>query len=74
MITFIKRTNLQELDNIVYKMDNKIYFQIKKYIAKIKKRDMEEYKYGSSWIDNWLTNRDISKINRLLKSFSIVVV
>lgn len=76
MIKFIKRNNLQELENIVSKMelDSQIYVKIKKYLDKIEKRDMEDYKYGSSWIDKWCMNRDIAKINRLLKQFSIVVV
>lgn len=74
MIKFIKRTNLKELENIVSKIDDKTYAKIKKYIGKIEKRDVEEYKYGSSWIDKWFMRRDISKINSLLKPFSIVVV
>lgn len=74
MIKFIKRSNLKELENIVSKIDDKIYVKIKKYINKIEKRDIEEYKYGSSWIDRWFMRRDISKINSLLKPFSIVVV
>lgn len=76
MIKFIKRNNLQELENIVSKIDidTKIYDQIKKYLVKIEKRDMEDYKYGSSWLDKWCMNRDIAKINRLLKQFCIVVV
>jgi hypothetical protein len=78
MIKFIKRSNLKELGNIVSKIDDKIdektYEKIKKYISKIEKRDTEDYKYGSSWIDKWCMNRDIAKINRLLKPFSIVVV
>jgi|688.fasta_scaffold00680_23 hypothetical protein len=78
MIKFIKRTNLKELENIVSKIDDKIddktYAKIKKYISKIEKRDIEEYKYGSSWIDKWFMRLDISKINSLLKPFSIVVV
>ena len=74
MIKFIKRSNLKELENIVSKIDDKTYVKIKKYINKIEKRDIEEYKYGSSWIDRLFMRRDISKINSLLKSFSIVVV
>lgn len=76
MIKFIKRSNLQELDNIVSKMeiDNKISTKIKKYLTRIGKRDIEDYKYGSNWIDKWCINRDIAKINRILKPFSIVVV
>lgn len=78
MIKFIKRSNLKELGNIVSKIDEKIddktYEKIKKYISKIEKRDLEEYKYGSSWIDKWFMRRDISKINSLLKPFSIIVV
>jgi hypothetical protein len=74
MIKFIKRSNLKELENIVSRIDDKIYVKIKKYISKIEKRNIEEYKYGSSWIDRWFMRRDISKINSLLKPFSIVVV
>ena len=74
MIKFIKRSNLKELENIVSKIDDKMYVKIKKYINKIEKRDIEEYKYGSSWIDRLFMRRDISKINSLLKPFSIVVV
>jgi hypothetical protein len=74
MIKFIKRSNLKELENIVSKIDDKTYVKIKKYINKIEKRDIEEYKYGSSWIDRLFMRRDISKINSLLKPFSIVVV
>jgi hypothetical protein len=74
MIKFIKHSNLKELENIVSKIDDKTYVKIKKYINKIEKRDIEEYKYGSSWIDRLFMRRDISKINSLLKPFSIVVV
>ena len=76
MIKFIKRSNLQELDTIVSKMDidNNIYAKIKKYLTRIEKRDIEDYKYGSSWIDQWFMSRDIAKINRILRPFSIVVV
>jgi len=74
MIKFIKHSNLKELENIVSKIDDKMYVKIKKYINKIEKRDIEEYKYGSSWIDRLFMRRDISKINSLLKPFSIVVV
>jgi hypothetical protein len=74
MIKFIKHSNLKELENIVSKIDDKTYVKIKKYINKIEKRDIEDYKYGSSWIDKWFMNRDIAKINSILKPFSIVVV
>lgn len=74
MIKIIKRHDLQELENIVSRIDDKIYVKIKKYISKIEKRNIEEYKYGNSWIDRWFMRRDIYKINSILKPFSIVVV
>jgi hypothetical protein len=76
MITFIKRTELQELDKVVSKMniDSKTSLKILKYVKQIKKKDNENSKYGSNWLDVWFMNRDIFRLNRILKSFLIIVV
>lgn len=47
--------------------------EIERNINNINRLMRYDYKYGSSWLDKWCLQRNIKKLNTLLKPFYIVV-
>ena len=71
----IQRDELAKLDNLLISMPIPINDMrtIMKYRKRIGKRDYEDYRYGSSWLDRMLTRMDLASMNRILKGYGIVV-
>ena len=72
-LEFIDRTKLLSIKQIEY-YDHVDYIRIIKYIGRIKKWNVEDYKYGSSGGDMKSVNKTIMKLNKILVKYSVKVV
>lgn len=69
------KTFLQSIRQMELTEENcKEYDRIVHYIDKIRKLTNEEWKYGNSCLDINRLNRNIKKINRLLKPYNKQVI
>lgn len=71
MIFVNKNCNI-DLNNIILKLpptDKRVTRCINRLVS----YNNNDYKYGNSWIDKWIRNYNIRKINILLKRYSIIV-
>lgn len=73
MIIVNKNYNI-DLNNIILKLDAPIHKRVTLYINRLISYNNNDYKYGNSWLDNWIRNYNIRKLNVLLKRYSIMVI
>lgn len=58
LISLYKKYNIKETDN----------YQLYKYISKVERLLMDEYKYGSSWLDLYFLDKYLGKCEELVRS------
>ena len=71
MIFVNKNCNI-DLNNIILKLPATDK-RVTRYINRLVSYNNNDYKYGNSWIDKWIRNYNIRKINILLKRYYIIV-
>mgnify|MGYP000961070169 CR=1 FL=1 len=69
----IKRQTIGKLLNKI-QVDEKKIIKIGKLVKKIEKMDKDNYKYGSSWLDNLFMKRSIKKLNKILEEYKIIII
>jgi hypothetical protein len=69
---FIDRNDLQSINELGYVNEEELA-KVMKYVRRIKKWQVDDYKYGSSHIDMWLLNRQINRLNAVLHKYRITV-
>ena len=67
------RDHLNEIKTIVPIYD-KNYNKILYLINLLTQDVLDEYRYGNSFIDRWITNKRIQKLNKLIKIYNIKIV
>lgn len=72
---FIEKGNIKGLGKILNKIqvDEKKIIKIGKLVKKIEKMNNDNYKYGSSWIDEFFMKRSIKKLNKILEEYAIII-
>lgn len=71
---FVNKNYNIDLNNIILKLDAPIDKRVTRYINRLVSYNDNDYKYGNSWLDNWIRNYNIRKLNVLLKRYSIMVI
>jgi hypothetical protein len=71
----INRNNRDELQSIKEKIcvNNMNYKKIVKMIDVFYREAYDNYKYGSSHLENWFSNRRLQKLNSMLDKFNIQI-
>jgi hypothetical protein len=76
MISFINHTvrdELKTIKHVIFKNDNN-YYSITKLVDKLCQDSLYSYKYGSNWIEEYITNYRINKLNKFIsKKYKIVI-
>lgn len=68
------RDELQSIKSLISFNDNNYNF-IKKLIKKLTNDSLDSYRYGTSWMDRYITNYRIKKLNKLIQNkYKILVV
>lgn len=68
----IKTDKIHKLDKMKGLTDDHIN-RIKKYKKDIEKYNLEDYKFGSGWIDLWFIKMKIKNLNKILNNYDIVL-
>ena len=63
---------LKKIDTLP-SIDKKKIIKICKLIKKIDKLNKDNYKYGSSWLDELFMKRSIKSINNILEEYNIII-
>lgn len=68
------RDELQSIKTLIPFNDNNYNF-IKKLINKLENDSLDAYRYGTSWMDRYITMYRIKKLNKLVQNkYKILVV
>lgn len=74
IINYTNRDELQSIKSLISISDNNYNF-IKKLINKLMIDSLDSYRYGTSWMDRYITMYRIKKLNKLVqKKYNILVV
>ena len=74
IINHTQRDELKLIKTIITYTDNNYSF-IKKLVDKLMNDSLDSYRYGTSWIDKYITNYRIKKLNKLIQNkYKILVV
>jgi hypothetical protein len=74
IVNYTKRDELQLIKSLISYTDNNYNF-ITKLVDKLMSDNLDEYRYGTNWIDKYITKYRIKKLNKLVhKKYNILVV
>lgn len=74
IINYTKRDELKLIKSLIPCTDNNYNFIIK-LVDKLMNDNLDEYRYGTSWIDKYITNYRIKKLNKLIhEKYNILVI
>ena len=74
IINYTRRDELQLIKSLISFTDNNYNFIIK-LVDKLMNDNLDAYRYGTSWMDKYITNYRIKKLNTLIqKKYNILVV
>jgi hypothetical protein len=74
IINYTRRDELQLIKSLISFTDNNYNFIIK-LVDKLMNDNLDAYRYGTSWMDKYITNYRIKKLNKLIqKKYNILVV
>lgn len=74
IINHTNRDELQSIKSSISISDDNYNF-IKKLIKKLTNDSLDSYRYGTSWMDRYITNYRIQKLNKLIQNkYKILVV
>jgi len=74
IINYTRRDELQLIKSLISFTDNNYNFIIK-LVDKLMNDNLDAYRYGTSWMDKYITNYRIKKLNKLIQNkYNILVV
>jgi hypothetical protein len=74
IINYNERDELQLIKSLISITDNNYIFVIK-LVNKLMYDSLDAYRYGTNWMDRYITNYRIKKLNKLIqKKYNILVV
>jgi hypothetical protein len=74
IINYTRRDELQLIKSLISFTDNNYNFIIK-LVDKLMNDNLDAYRYGTSWMDKYITNYRIKKLNKLIqRKYNILVV
>jgi hypothetical protein len=74
LIDHTQRDELQSIKTLISLYDNNYIF-IKKLVNKLTNDSLDAYRYGTNWMDRYITMYRIKKLNKLIQSkYNILVI
>jgi len=69
----IEIDDIKILDNYLSELSNNDLAKILKYKKKVSKLVIENYRYGSSWLDIIILKINLKKMNKILSKYGIII-